>query len=337
MKTLQLPSLIALTSILAAPVMAAQADDKTADSFAPVSFDRVTVSYRAGFNIKASINNLGQFPLSSPGAATAGAPHTYNNGYVLLDSSGNADGQTWNWGYDTPSQVIGGNVVMSSSLPGNIAHDVDADPQHGFELSYLRQVGVLGKNPWGIEMAFNYTDVGLHNSATLTGGPIIVDAYGLGGITSDGLPYAGSADVPGPMIGDVPTRVPVNVASRFDASVYGFRLGPFLEVPFHPRASVLFSAGLALAAVDGDFEYRQTAAVPGGEIPPQSGRDGGSDLLPGMYLAASLLYHVSDSVALSAGLQYQNVGTFTQSAGDKQVKLDLGTSVFLTAGLVFAF
>jgi len=337
MKTHQLRSLIALTTILAAPVMTARAADQKMDPPAPESFDRVTLSYRAGFNIKASFKNLGLLPAANPGAPAGGVPHTYNNGYVLLDSSGNDGGVTWNWGYDDPGQVVGDNVVMSSSLPGTIARDVGSDPQHGFELSYLRQLGVLGKGLWGIEMAFNYTDVGLRNSATLTGGSLIVDAYALGGIIPPEAPYRGSFDVPGAMISDAPTRVPVSIVSRLDTAVYGFRLGPFLEVPFHQRASVLFGAGLALAIVDGEFAYGQTAAIPGGGNLQQSGQHGQTDLLPGAYLAASLLYHVNDSVSLSAGLQYQNVGTLTQSVGDKQARLDLSASVFLTAGLVFSF
>jgi hypothetical protein len=329
-------SLIALASVLAAPFTVAQAASES-DPFGAESFNQVTLSYRAGFNINASFKNLGQLPFSSPGAAIGGVPHTYHNGYVLLDSSDNEGGLTWNWGYDNPGQIMGDNVVMSSSLPGGIGHEVSDDPQHGFELSYLRQVGALGKGQWGIELAFNYTDVSLDNDNTLAEGGLIADAYPLDGIAPPEAPYRGVFDLPGPMIGDVPRRVPVSMTARLDAPVYGFRLGPFLEVPVYKRASALFSAGFALAIVDAEFKYQQTAAVPGGGILQQSGKQSRTETMPGGYVAASLLCRVTDLISLSAGVQYQNVGTFTQSIGDKQAKLDLSESIFVTAGLAFRF
>ena len=77
--------------------------------------------------------------------------------------------------------------------------------------------------------------------------------------------------------------------------------------------------------------------IPGGGSLIVEGKGSKGEALPGGYLAASLLYRVTESISLSAGVQYQNVGTFTQSAGDKEVKLDLSESLFATAGLVFGF
>ena len=44
----------------------------------------------------------------------------YADGYVHVDSSGNAGGQTWNWGYQNASQVQGNTLTMhSASVTGN--------------------------------------------------------------------------------------------------------------------------------------------------------------------------------------------------------------------------
>src|SRR5580692_989632 len=80
---------------------------------------RFGLSYRAGFNITADFRNLGGFPASSsPGPATGGGiDRIYDDGYVRVDSSGNAGGQTWFWGYKNASQIPGNDtVVMHSTL-----------------------------------------------------------------------------------------------------------------------------------------------------------------------------------------------------------------------------
>src|SRR5262245_42817141 len=114
---------------------------------------RVGLSYRVGFNISASFSGLGGFVAAgdpgAPGRITA-APgtvvRTYDDGFIGIDISGNANQHTTYWGYnDSASQVVGGSIEMHSvSSPTVSSGDVDGDPQHGFEISYFHPLGGSG-------------------------------------------------------------------------------------------------------------------------------------------------------------------------------------------------
>jgi hypothetical protein len=56
-----------------------------------------------GMNIKASFSMNGQFNIPGNNAANG----IYDDGYVQTDNTGNAFGQTGNWGYNNASQLVG--------------------------------------------------------------------------------------------------------------------------------------------------------------------------------------------------------------------------------------
>ena len=62
-----------------------------------------------------------------------------------------------------------------------------------------------------------------------------------------------------------------------------------------------------------------------------------SDLLVGGYAESRLAYELRDGVSVFAGIQYQNVGVFSQAIAGKQADLDLSKSIFLTVGLGLSF
>ena len=105
---------------------------------------RVGVSYRMSYNISARFRNLGGFASASrPGPATgSNVDRTYDNGFNKVDVSGNAGGQTWFWGYNDASQIVGDTVVMSSSSSsGNVSSEASDDPHHGMEVTYNLELG----------------------------------------------------------------------------------------------------------------------------------------------------------------------------------------------------
>src|SRR3954463_16063047 len=115
----------------------------------PEDPNRLSFGARFGMNFKAAFGNS---PAPNPGAAVAGADHTYNDGYVLRDISGNAGGLTWNWGYQNGSQNPPAGVGNTASMlfhavqfdnpsanAGNI--NVTDDPQYSGELTYQRVMG----------------------------------------------------------------------------------------------------------------------------------------------------------------------------------------------------
>jgi len=190
---------IALTlALLAGPLAAGlQAQEATTDVPNPNWF---SVGPQFGLNINARFNHLGNVNPAKPG--------NYDDGFVHTDSSGNAGGQTWNWGYKNAGQVQGNSVVMhSSSASVNGSMDRTDDPQAGFDLAYGRNLGTVLGGKWGLQAAFDFTTVSIHDSRPLTGtGTTISDAYSLGGVTAPGAPYTGSFNGPGALLNDAPNR-----------------------------------------------------------------------------------------------------------------------------------
>jgi len=308
------------------------------------------LSYRFGLNISAKFSGLGGFPAQTDaGPATGGGINrTYDDGFNHLDGSGNVGGLTWNWGYANASQVPGNDTVVmhSSSSPANVSNERDGDPQHGFELTYNRQLGTFAKLPWGLELAFNYMDLTIRDSQGLAA-PVnrLSDAYALGGIIAPLAPYAVNSTGPGPMIGDSPTRTMTVIPGgaglvgqrNLDATVFGWRLGPYLEIPLSSRVAFSLSGGLAVALIDSDFSFTESVTIAGVGTVSHSGSGSDDEFLWGVYLAGTFSYAVSQHVSVFAGVQYQNIGRFSQTAAGKTAELDLGRSAFVTTGLAWTF
>ena len=313
--------------------------------------NRISLSYRPGFNITARFNGLGGFPAQTePGPALAGANHRYDDGFNLLDSSDNSGGLTWNWGYAHASQLAGNDSVVmhsSSAAAAGVATDANCDPQHGLEMSFNRQLGALGKCPWGVELAFNYMDLDIVDSQTVST-PVtrLADAYSLGGIVPPLAPYVGSFSGPGAMISDSPMRSLSTVPGgamilgrrTLEGSLYGGRLGPYLEIPLDQWFRFSLSGGLAVLWVDSDFGFTETVTIPGvGSVVAHSGYGSDSDWLVGGYVGGTLSLAMSQKTRVFAGAQFQDVGTFSQIAGGRKAELDLGKSIFVTLGVSYEF
>ena len=306
---------------------------------------RVGISYRPGLNIKGSFSGTGAVaPRNNPGPTTSGQNHEYDDGYVRVDSTHNGLGLTWNWGFDNASQVSGDNLEMRSSHIQEGGGGSNEDLQHGFEVTYARELGTIRKARFGIEGAFNYTYVGMKANA---GSPMLVttiDTYDVSGIDpfnppGSQTPYQGTFMGPGTLIPDAPIRrrqemsaAGMSAKRELDANVFGIRLGPYVEFPFSPKWTVGLNAGFALVAVNSDFKFSERILASS-----LRGSDNKSDLLPGGYVGANVSFQVAPSTQLFAGAEYQHVGDFTQDAGGKRARLDLGNSVFVKAGVSFSF
>ena len=323
--------LTALALVLGAAPLFAQTN-------APTERNRFGLSYRFGLNLSARFKNAGITPAASPGAALGGIDHNYNDGYVRVDYSGNYGGETWNWNYNHAAQVHGQSVVLSASNPGDLGGKTDGDPQHGLELTFNRELGHLGRCPWGVEAAFGFTDLTFRQSATVTGGPLTVDAYAMSPEAGPvPLPPQGTFAGPGPMLSDTPARLPVTVASELTGAMYGFRVGPYLDIPLGERVTFTLSAGLAVAVLDTEFSYQQTYTAPDAAAVSQARTGTHSDVLPGGFVAGNLSCRLGKGWTVFAGAQYQNTGTYTHTLADKQAQVDLRQGIFVTAGVGWAF
>ena len=141
----------------------------------PIPVNRFTINGRLGFNYKASFHNRSPLPYpfpTNPGPAAGGAvDRDYLNGYVKVDSSGNRDNLTWNFGYNSPGQIHrASDQIEFDSLSGNLnvdSHDSAKSLPIGVELGYQRNLGKIGKLAWGLYGSVSWSDIEVKDDAVL--------------------------------------------------------------------------------------------------------------------------------------------------------------------------
>ncbi|MGO8929778.1 MAG: hypothetical protein ACLQU3_23170 [Limisphaerales bacterium] len=279
------------------------------------------LDFRMGFNIQAKFMNSGAAAAPPPPSAGGAVNRAYNDGFVNVDSSGNAGNLTWNWAYQHPSQVVGDTLQMhSASVSGGSQND---DPNLGFEVSYVRDLGHESWGRWGLKAAFGYTEMD-----SSTGVQAITDTYQLNGVMPPIAPYAGSFSGPGVVIGSIPARSIEPGNWSLDATLYDFRLGPTVDLDITKRLSVELGGGLVVGVVDSTFAFNETTS---------SGSSSSTGYQVGGYAEAGLAYRVCSAASLFGGVQFQSLGDFNQSVGGRRAQLDLSQSIFCVLGFEFHF
>ena len=352
MKTITLKLLPALPAVWIASTLTGLAQESE-------GWGRVSLSYRAGFNISASFSGLGGFtPTSNPGSAgrITGAPgavvRTYDDGFIGIDVSGNAGNSTTYWGYnDQASQWIGDTIQMhsSSSAADVRSGKTDGDPQHGAELSAIFALGSSARWSWGLEAAANWTDISIQDSRPLSGSvATLTHAYSLGGVIPPVTPppYTGSVAGPGPLLSDVAVDVSGAAAAggasvtgtrTLSGSVYGMRLGPALDYDISDRWSVGVGGGFALGFIDNEFSFFETVTIPGLGSQSHNGRGSDTDWLYGGYVRGQINFRLCKFASVFGAAEFNHLGAFDQTVGGKSAHLDLGRAVYASAGLSFWF
>jgi hypothetical protein len=330
---------------------AAAADSGPLQPAEPQPLNRFSVGYRVGFNISATFKGAGGGYGLTPGP-NAYRPGEYDDGYVRPDSTGGG-GLTWNWGYMNSSQIAGDSMILSRNQRGAAGdtHSCDGNPQHGFEIMYQRQLSKPGKLQFGLECAFNWTDVTLHDGQTVPGKVTrLSDTYSLGGIVPPQDPppawaYKGTFFGPGPVIDDFPiaqsTATVPNVyttGSRdIEAFMYGFRLGPYVELPISRRFACTLSGGLAFAVVDSEFRVSETTRGTGFGPVTTTLRDWDGDVVVGGFVSGNLKFALSRAFDVFGGIQFQALGNYEHKIGNGSVVVDLGESLFGVVGIGYSF
>ncbi len=305
-----------------------------------------------GFWYKSAIPKSARLSLSSGQSSPNGNPYNYSDGYVLPDVSGNAGGQTWNWGYNNSSQISGNTILMhQTAAAGNVSSSDSTDlsnPGWGGELIYDRELGSRGNLHFGFESAVNYANLSLHASGSGTGDIIqTTDAYAFNsGTTPPVAPYQGTFNGPGFLIGSSPANSSATVmagaanittSQKLDADLWGIRLGPYLDFPVDERVELALSGGLALGLLNASASWTETVNMAGSG--PLSASGGGHDLglLWGGYVGANLSWQLSKHWDAEAGAQYQYLGIYRHAFGGSDVELNLTRSIFVTLGISYSF
>ncbi len=348
------------TTLVAMPISAFADDDAKADRSLNLEetsppLNHFGLSYRMGFKISADFKNIGFLQITPPPNVPL-TDRIYDNGYNRVDSTTNGSGLTSFWGYQTASQIspaqdtLTMTRVTSSQL--NESTDVDGDPQHGLELSYRRQLGDVRRGHWGLEAAFGFTDLTFRDDRTVTSsGVLTADVYDITGLIAFGgpppPPYSGPFGPVGPNVPVIPdtpisraqtpfSSVPITGMRRIDAELYGWRFGPYLEMPVSDRVTVSLSGGLALALVNSTFRFEESITLPSGTF-NDSGSGSSDEWLVGGYVGANVNYAVTARWSAFAGAHYIYLDNYSQNVGGKTATVDLSRSIFVTVGLGFSF
>ena len=323
--------------------------------------NRVTLSLRFGLNISGGFKGVGStFAPGAPLKNTRFTPHgdkyNYDDGYALPDISGSTDGYSWYWGYDAANQVdaTAANTIDlhrtdATGMPGKNSSDDDG-PNLGAEVAWNYE---LGRDEWrqiyyGVEMAVNWMpfDISRHNGYDVTLASV-TDTYGYTPGTTPpagNLPYQGAYAngnftifYPRQSTATTLASARFIVQQDFDANIWGFRVGPYIEYLPSEKWSLHLSGGLALGLIDANASWKETLSVTGGGTTSVSGGGDDLSLLAGFYIGVSAQYKFNDRWSVEAGVQYQDIGTYDHNFGGRSVELDLSSSVFVHAGISYSF
>ena len=360
MKRANVTRILALAALAFAPALPLLAADTGVKLDAPVAPDknRFGISYRAGFNFTAEFKNVGNSarrkdPARDPGPATGDdVDRFYDNGYNRVRTGDNFGGFTWFWGYNGADQIITANdtIEMKSTTSRRIDSSThDDDPQHGFELTWDRELGRAksGKWAWGVEGALGWTDIEIRDHRTLRGGTVtLIDAFDLGGLNP--VPpagHAGTFDGPGPQIDSSPERrfetsasgTTVRGQRDFDGDLFSFRAGPYIDLPLDERWTISLSAGFAAGIIEGRYEFDETVTIEN-TTTSQRGRGHNTDVLFGGYLSGTIHCKINDDWGVFVNGQYLGLaGTYEASANGQKIQLDLTRTAFFSAGVTYSF
>jgi hypothetical protein len=310
--------------------------------------NRFTLQSHIGFNIKADFTQLGAVPMQTAiGPDRAGADHYYDDGYNRVDAGGNADGQTWFWGYENASQIVGDNVLMNStSTAAGALYGLSDAPHWGFELNYARELGWNGSYWWGVEIGLSWVNLNFSDRRSFTTDAFrTTDSYSLGEMNPPPAPYAGTFSGPGPSISDNPQRSVQTLSNAalttgsydLDASLYALRLGLIYETPFTDWFTLQFGGGVLGALVVSDFSYQESTSVLQLDSFQASASDRERDFLGGAYVRAGFGIHFSPNMMASLGLQYNYMGTFSHQVDGRNASIDLKSALYIALGVGVSF
>lgn len=323
--------------------------------------NRIGLSFKATFNIEAEfIDNGTEISASNPGLADGRGDvnRTYDNpgsNYVLVDITGNRHFTsptnyivgTWGWGFSDLSQVSGDNLVMTSTSATAIGSTTESDdPYFGAEFTYSRELVVRKNVHFGLEGAFGFFNVTIHDTDPVPGRTTVTtDVFNLNGYVPS-VPDQNPTNRPGPIISSTVTGTNRTVTTTqgtavegfrtVNANVYGLRLGPYVDVDFGDDWYLTLSGGIAVAAIDNHLEVSESLPSSYGDS-AREGRDGRLDWTMGGYVAASMNYRLTDRVSVFAGAQYHVLGDLERDVADKTMILHLGGTVSGVAGISYTF
>ncbi|MBL9175637.1 MAG: hypothetical protein JNL10_18995 [Verrucomicrobiales bacterium] len=316
--------------------------------------DDWTRNFRLGaqllFNVKANFTLNGPISVNrqSPGPVdVAGQNHYYDDGYVLVDNTGNAGGDTSYWGYNYASQIVGDQLVMKSvrAYQASETYSDSAGVSPGLDVAYGSQIRDWGKVRIGWEAGYQFTPFTFKDPTTLdTVFLRDVQAFNLGGIAVPPAPYSGGPSGIGPSIRDIAKGLPDEIvpgtitgARELDVNLHALRAGATVFWRFQPRWALSGSLGPALGLVPGSYTYNETFNFDDGTTAGESGDMSHTEVVFGGYVSAVLHYRIISSADVYLGGQFMGLTSAEFGNSQREASLDLGATFALSLGVNWPF
>lgn len=297
-----------------------------------------------GLNVKADFTASGSLSLNVRHPAGV-----YDDGYVRMDRTGDQTLTTY-WGYDAnPGQYDSAANTLTLhdttgfTTSGSDRTSADENPVVGLDLGYGGNLWYWGRARIGWELGFGLLPINVRGQQELAGtagqSAFTFDTTGVilpPGAYSGPPDGSGTVSIPLTPISTNSVTAPatVNETDTLDATLYVIRLGPSVYFDFNPRLGLSLGAGPAVGILSGDLEFTQTAV---GTSARSHGSVGGTDIVFGGYVDATLMYHAVKNGDIYLGVQYIPLGNASISGRGREARLKLGGAAFVSAGINWPF
>jgi hypothetical protein len=306
-----------------------------------------------GLNISAEFG--GQVPAvvsGNPGPIGAGeVDRFYHDGYVRLDSSGNAGGYSWYWGYDNRSQVFSGTkseLAFVAQSTASLSAELKTERSLvGMELIYQREVFSAHAIRAGVQGGFRYLPFNFTAQRHVASEMATTrDRYALYENVIPLAPYYGGFEGPGLLIPSTPfsrteQMVPATVTHyrELEGDIFTIKLGPFIAWMPTEKFEVGLAGGLLIAPTHYTFAYRDIHAPSARNhyTMETAGRLDKSDVLLGGSVELTLEFTLTPAISVAATGQYQFMDDLGADLDGRTGKISLGDSVFISLGVAFRF
>jgi hypothetical protein len=300
----------------------------------------------ARFNVKASVKTL---PVPA-------GPGIYDDGTVQPDVSGPASGLTWNWSYQSATQVTYDANNQPAAL---VFHRLDNVPVISRDLNlanpmvegevvggYRSDDFLIGKRKAriGFEIGYGYFSSSQAMNFQASGNTTLtIDAYGLAGVIPPVPPYAGTFHGPGPVI-DL-NRDPANSSvntffstttfqSSLDATFHNFRVGPSFSIDLSRRLSLQIGAGYDSLYTSAELSYLETSAYTPN---PSAVNLRQAKWRPGIYAEILVNVQLTSHLQLFLGGDFQHNNDLKFSDSRHEFAIELGSTYAGKGGLSYSF
>jgi hypothetical protein len=311
-----------------------------------------------GMNISANFTEKGMFNIPNKNLANG----IYDDGYVRVDSTGNAFGQTSYWGYNNgtpptsqynPAGDGGNGTISMHSVTSYALTAADSTKENGgafpgFDMAY-------GDNLWywkharvGWELGVGILPISIKNTSSMTA-TVNQSTYTFdaGGIVVPTAPYQGGFNRQGgePTISGTPSSVTSQtflnqtvIGTRtLNVMLYTIRLGPSFYWDLTEDFGMSLGAGPAVGIASEKLDYDETITTPDSISYNNKGSIGGTDVVFGGYVSGALMYHVLDNADIFLGAQYMPLGNASLNGGGRQAQLKLGGQINISIGVNWPF